>query len=479
MLRLRRDQIGDEKRLVRDLTREITQYGKKKRKIVKFYAFEGRSWVWLPRFYAIRRNFDVAVDTDLPLHQPGLTLNGQLLKTKRRPQVRVFEAAIHALNKRGGTIITLPCGAGKTNVGIALCVYYGVKTLVLCHNMTLMNQWKQRLETFVKGGIRVGRIQQNVCDTQDKDVVLASLQSLHARNYPEEALRYGMVIVDEAHHIVAQTFAWALKKLTFKYSIGLTATLERRDKLEDMVCLLIGQPCTYLVKPGELEPTGRLCLAIDARPDVQVNVVHFRRGKQRVRTNRRGDVQYSTMVTWLTQDAERNRLLLQLVSMMRQDGRQGLLLSDRVDHLRYLHEHIPDSEIFTGKLKTEKQQDAAAEKEFKKFMTLSTYRQFAEAMDFCGNFIILATPVSAVEQPVGRILRDRLVYWKHVRCQAIQDLLLDAQLPAPVVTDYLFQCLRPVIIDFFDVFSIFAGMANKRLKYYTKAGFELIHVRDL
>lgn len=451
-----------------DLTREVVLYDKRKRRRVCFYEEEGSS-VWLPRYYARRKGLFKALPS-VQEQKRGLKA-GRMLDTSSRPQVGVFAAAWEALQREHGTIITLPCGTGKTNIAIALMVHLGLKTIVLCHNSSLLQQWRGRLEGFVEGGIRIGHLQQDVVDVQSKDVVLASLQSLYSRTYPPEALRYGLCIVDEVHHLAAHTFAWALKKLEYVYSIGLTATLQRKDKLEDVICDLMGRPCVSL---GPFAVQGTFHFPVKSRPDVQVNIVHFSGGQQRVKVYRNGQTAYSTMVTWLTEDSIRNALVLSIIRRMYQYGRQGLLLSDRVDHLKELYEQVGEenAEIFTGQYKTLGEPEG--EKEFTKYLTLSTYRQFSEAMDFCGNFIILASPITSVEQSIGRILRDKMSY-------ALEEIVkyLETLFPctASYIIDYWYEALRPVVIDIADTFSVFKFMGYKRARYYKQAGFEIIDIQ--
>jgi hypothetical protein len=298
------------------------------------------------------------------------------------------------------------------------------------------------------------------------------------------------VIVDEVHHIAARTFAWVLKKLKFKLSLGPTATLARRDGLTAVVCQLVGQPCIQLEEvststsissffPSSSSSSGsRLRLTVPKRPDVQVNVLHFDKGRRLEQTYRNGKVAYSSMVTWLTQDSLRNKFILEIVELMRQSGRQGLLLSARVSHLQELYPKIDDSEIFTGQLKTEPLEEGT-EKEFRKFLTLSTYQQFAEAMDFCGNFIILATPMTSIEQSIGRIVRGKLSHQTReemIACGSSITEALGYGDATCICLDYLYQPLRPVCIDIYDTFSVFYYMAKKRFKFYKKAGYEIITI---
>ena len=127
---------------------------------------------------------------------------------------------------------------------------------------------------------------------------------------------------------------------------------------------------------------------------------------------------------------------------------QGLLLSDRVAHLQSLHDTLGSdlSAVVCGKINTDSQPGDTTI-QFRKFLTLSTYSMLAEAVDFTGDFIILATPKSAVEQATGRILRGKN------------------------------SGTRPVIIDVVDPFSMFIGMARKREKYYQSKGYEITQAR--
>ena len=88
-------------------------------------------------------------------------------------------------------------------------------------------------------------------------------------------------------------------------------------------------------------------------------------------------------------------------------------------------------------------------KTFNKFLTLSTYHKFSEAIDFPGNFVILATPSGNVEQSTGRILRG-----KH-------------------------KDVRPVIIDIFDNYSLFITMNRNRTRYYYSKGYEVLSFCDV
>ena len=416
-----------------DLTFELDNYADPKNKrTVTFYEREGKG-IWVPRFYALQKfpGFSIPV-VNLPMN-PSLRINGSLLETEKRPQVSVFNACVPSIRDTGGAMVILPCGAGKTNTAIAIALELGLKTAILCHQNFLMNQWRDRLQEFVKGGVKVGRLQQGTANTEGADFVVCSIQSLLSRDYPSECLDFGLVIIDEAHHIAAPSFSRVLRKLNYQYSLGLTATPNRKDKLEEVIYYITGYPCYKLDPPK--------------RPHVQVNMITYSGGTEKIVTYKNGVIGMSTMITTLSKDRRRNKVLLKVIRAMRMGTRKGLLLSDRVDHLRVLHKELgPEtSAIICGSVNTDPSPDKKSAPVFNKFITLSTFHQFSEAVDFPGDFIILATPHSRVEQCTGRILRGR-------------------------------NTTTPVIIDMIDPFSVFKYMAIKRGVYYKKCGYEVIHL---
>lgn len=157
---------------------------------------ENSKKLYMPRHYGLSR-FGAPMHDQLPDGDdaPGLVFDGGL----RLEQQPVVDAYLDAARDphRGGGIIVLQCGGGKTVTALYLASQIGKKTLVVCHKEFLMNQWKERIAQFLPGA-SVGRIQQKLVDVQGRDIVLGSLQSLAMREYdPEMLARFGMVIYDE------------------------------------------------------------------------------------------------------------------------------------------------------------------------------------------------------------------------------------------------------------------------------------------
>lgn len=443
--------LYDIKQIQKALTFKTNDKYTNQRKTSQFYINRQQQiavpFMYLRKHYPLL--FNSALPNPIPLSQT-FRYNGKLYATTKQPQQKVCATTLRHLSHYGGTIMVLPCGTGKTNVAIAVALKMGLRTMILCHTSELMVQWKHRLECFVTPVPSIGKIQQNVCET-NCDFVIASLQSLHSRQY--EDIDTSLIIVDEVHHIAAVTFSRVLANIRHRYILGLTATLHRKDNLEMAIYQLIGLPC---VIPHDntrgIYPTTKLpqlLIQIPKRQDVQVNRIMYGRSVPfRTRQHWSAPQLYMQLLHQLCEDKSRNELICTLVSKIHKPHRQGLILSARIKHLKQLYNMLVElkipCEIYTGSIQTEKQPKHTA-KVFTTFVTLSTYHKFGEAIDYPGNFVILSTPCGAVEQSTGRILRGR------------------------------HQKVCPAIIDICDQdHPIFRNMGWKRHKFYRQRGYEII-----
>jgi superfamily II DNA or RNA helicase len=162
-------------------------------------------------------------------HVPGHTL------TLRDYQ----QKGIDNLKAAGQGLIVLPCGTGKTKLGVGAVFALGVTALVLVHTEDLADQW---LGELTKSGINIGSIGGGVAE-RDADVVVAIIDSLLPllERDPTWGRRFGFVIVDEAHHAPAVTFQRVLRLLPAYYRLGLTATPDREDGLSNLVDWSFGE----------------------------------------------------------------------------------------------------------------------------------------------------------------------------------------------------------------------------------------------
>lgn len=166
------------------------------------------------------------------------------------------ERAVREIAKHDYGVLSAPPGAGKTVMGCALIARHRTATLVLVHRAILLEQWREEAGRFLglnrdeigvwrgKGSRMTGRLD------------IAMLPSLsRVENVTELFTGYGLVIVDECHHVPAVSFEALLKACPCRRLVGLTATPERKDGLERLLHLQCG-PIRHTVEiaAGETVP---------------------------------------------------------------------------------------------------------------------------------------------------------------------------------------------------------------------------------
>jgi superfamily II DNA or RNA helicase len=352
-------------------------------------------------------------------------------------QAEATASALRQLRALGGAMLVLPCGFGKTVCALWLSAQLRRRTLVVVHSDALADQWLQRIGTFLPGAV-IGRIQQDVVLVDGCDVVVGMIQSLVKRSYDAATLdSFGLVVVDEAHHVAAPMFSQALRKLPARFVLGLSATPDRGDGLGHALEWFLG-PIAFR---AERERTDR----------VDVSILTYTRGLQREITNRRGDVMCSTMVSNLALDVVRTRYVRDLVLEQARQNRNVMVLSDRLDQLVALEDMlVRDAPTLVVARVVGGTKAAARDDGFQNAtVILSTYHYASEGLDIPRlDTLVMATPRSSIEQSVGRILRPF------------------ANKP------------RPRVIDVKDPFSLFEAMSWKRHRYYKSQNYAIRFAAD-
>jgi superfamily II DNA or RNA helicase len=317
--------------------------------------------------------------------------------------------AVKQIQKSDIGILMAPPGAGKTVMACALIAERKVSTLVLVHRQPLMEQWRERISTFL--GIPSKEIG-NLSGTKKKitgKLDLAMLQSLkNVEDLTEIAQSYSQIIIDECHHIPATSFEDILKQLPARYVVGLTATPYRKDGLEKILFQQCG-PIRH-----EFEDSGSLTL----EKAVKIHETGFR-----VPTETSDRPAYHELIHHLTSDVSRNKLIARHAIESINSNRFPLLISDRKEHLDVLALIINETAALTdleivrldGDL-TSKQRKQAIERlhsirnEGRKVLLMSSASLIGEGFDLPSlDTMILATPLSfegRMIQYAGRIHRS-------------------------------------------------------------------------
>jgi len=272
-------------------------------------------------------------------------------------------------------------------------------TIVLVHNTFLKDQWVDRIKAFLPKA-RIGSVQGETLDIQDKDIVVAVLQSVSLKDYPVNTFaKFGLLIVDECHHIASESFSQAIPKLTCQHMLGLSATPERKDKLMHVINWFLG-PILY-----KSDTTDK----VDEK--VRVEVYEFEPENPSyndVIYNPSGVMFTSLMINKVVEYEPRNKMITEILEdLFEEKERNILLLTDRVDHTKVLFEMLPEyiqkeSCILGRSVKAEQRAEWCDTKR----ILISTYQLVKEGFDVAKlNTLIIATPRPDVDQIVGRILR--------------------------------------------------------------------------
>jgi superfamily II DNA or RNA helicase len=204
--------------------------------------------------------------------------------------------------------------------------------------------------------------------------------------------------VDECHHIASEVFVQALPKITSKYMLGLSATPDRKDKLMYAIHWFLG-PLLYKSETGD---------SVDTQ--VNVEVYEYQNDDpdfNKIVVSSQGMVSVPIMVNKLAGCEDRTKWLCKILEDVLEDGRQLLVLSDRVQHCIDILEGLsPELKEKACILSTSVKADVRAEYCKTKMILIATYSMCKEGFDVPTlNTLLMATPRPDIDQIVGRILR--------------------------------------------------------------------------
>jgi superfamily II DNA or RNA helicase len=378
---------------------------------------------YLPRYYGIEEYGQPTIKLTKGIYI-DLEFKGEL----RDYQYKIIDKYISHVGESGGGLLDVEPGKGKTVMALNIISKLKTKTLVIVHKTFLMNQWIERIEQFLPSA-KVGRIQGDIIDTKDKDIVLGMLQSLSNKEYDNDLWsEFGLCVFDECHHLSAEVFSNVMIRIVTNYNLGLSGTMTRKDGLTKVFKYFIGP----IVHKEQTDITAEVMV----KSVVYENDVIF----DGVKTDYKGQPLYSCMITRLDYP-ERNQLISNIIKneLLLNPSQQIMILAHTKSLVQNLHKLIETYETSIGYYLGGMKEVQLKETETKKII-LGTYAMASEGLDIKTlTTLVLATPKSDVCQSVGRILRS--------------------------------EHSTPLVIDILDQNPLFENQYRKRVVYYNSKNY--------
>lgn len=370
-----------------------------------FYGFrEDEKYLHLPCFVDWDK-YDFPAPKIETIH--GQSITPIVPRVTYRPNQRDAARALdEQLAHRQSGILSLACGKGKTVLSVAAwaAMPHAECGLAITTTRKIADQWVERLLQFTDiDPSDIGYIGNNRCEWKDKKFVVAIINTLALREFPQEFYeRFGVVYYDECHRLGAPFFSKVAGLFTGT-RIGLSATWERSDGLEKLFMLHIG-PIFHEDRSQTVIPDIYF-----AKTPIALDLSGHRMWKGRGKS---GEVNHAKVITWLSRNSDRHDFIIRHVLDAHMRLRKVLVLGDRKEELLELQARLPDglAGICVSSLDGRKMSDEAQEEALQKPIVLATRHLLSEGFDnpeIDTLFILYPQSNSAfAEQTSGRILRQ-------------------------------------------------------------------------
>jgi len=274
---------------------------------------------------------DLGISADVrDERNPGKPLDATF-QGELRPEQK---AAADAMLAHDTGVLSATTAFGKTVVAAWLIAQRNVSTLVLVHRRQLLEQWVERLATFLglspKSIGQIGGGRKRPTGLLD----VAVIQSLVRKGViSDQVAEYGHLVVDECHHLSAHSFEQVVRRAKARYVTGLSATVTRKDGHHPIVFMQCG-PIRHRVDAKAQAAVRPFEHTVHVRP------TSFRPLKAADQDAR---IQFHDLYEELIADDARNRLICDEALQAVQEGRSPLILTERNEHLDRLAGLLPAS----------------------------------------------------------------------------------------------------------------------------------------
>ena len=315
------------------------------------------------------------------------------------------QIVIDAIAKKDLGVIVAPPSSGKTIVGLKIIAEKRQPALIITHRKQIADQWIERIETFL--GIpknEVGKIGQGKTKI-GKQITVAMIQSLSKELEKPDGEKllnaFGTIILDECHHIPAETFRNTISKLQTFYLYGLTATPFRKYNDSKLIFIHLGEVISK-IKSNEISTSKKPKIIIrNTELDVPFNS----------KTDK-----FETLSKILIHDSTRNKAILQDVINELKSDKKVIIITERKEHIDSLYQYLKQSyEVITlsgEDSESSKNSKWKLLKEGNYQVVITTGQFFGEGTDLQNaNCLFLVYPFSfegKLIQYIGRVQRSEI-----------------------------------------------------------------------
>ncbi|PZX53192.1 DEAD/DEAH box helicase [Algoriphagus chordae] len=243
--------------------------------------------------------------------------------TLRGHQSKVIEA----VSKKDFGVIVAPPSSGKTIIGLKIIAEKKQPALIVVHRKLLLEQWQERVQVFLgipkqeigiigQGKVKIGR-----------QITIATIQSL-PKQIEQIHCQFGVILVDECHHIPAISFRNTIEKLETYYLYGLTATPFRKYNDDKLIFAYLGDVISEVLTT-EIE-------------DFKPAQIFVRNTNMDVPFNSKTD-SFETLSKILIHDSERNKTILIDIKNELSKGKRVAIITERKEHIDALYLFLKQS----------------------------------------------------------------------------------------------------------------------------------------
>ena len=357
-------------------------------------------------------------------------------------------------------VLSAATAFGKTVVSSYIIAKRKVNTLIILQSKDLMEQWVESLQKFLDIDeeppiykTKTGRIKKRDSvigtlssgkDTLTGIIDVAMVGSLYAKgNYHSMMKKYGLIIMDECHHVASDTGMNVMQNINAKYVYGFTATPKRSDQLDKEIFMLIG-PIRHSYSALERVEKQGIPHIVYPRFTRTVRIYEDKKDP-------------NPLYKLISNDNDRNDMIINDTRIVVKEGRTPVILTRFKEHAKYLYDNLKTdaNKVYLMYGDNTDKENSSIRKELQQLsddnslILIATGQKIGEGFDFPRlDTLMLAAPVSfdgRLEQYLGRLNRD------YPRKKEVQ------------VYDYIDSHI-----------GMFEKMYSKRLRTYRNVGFTVI-----